>query len=83
MKVDKYDKDIFDWKMERTLMDPAPPEIECDYCKEKSIYVEDHDIAYRHMGMESKMMPLCIDCYIEFIVGPMDDQWDDYHSGLL
>jgi 23S rRNA G2069 N7-methylase RlmK/C1962 C5-methylase RlmI len=79
----QYDQDVFDWKMERTLMSPTPEELECDHCKETSIYVDHFDTSYRHANMEPNLIPLCIDCYTEFIVVPMDDQWADYYSGLL
>ena len=81
--MSKHDTHIFDWKMERTLMNPAPEEEICDYCKETSIYVDMFDISYRHANMEPHLMPLCIECYIEFIVEPMDDQWADYYSSVM
>ncbi len=77
------EEDVFDWKMERTLMYPAPEEIECDHCKEKSIYVDDFDTSYRYANMEENLVLLCIDCYIEHIVEPMDSQWSEYYASVL
>ena len=79
----KYDEEIFDWKMEQTLTHPTPEKQTCGCCNGSSIYVDMFDVGYRHMGMKETLVLMCIDCYYEYIVLPMDDQWDDYHSSLL
>lgn len=78
-----HSKDMFDWKMERTLMDPQPEERECEHCKEKSIYVDEFDAGYRHAQMDYTPVIMCIDCYVDLIVIPMDDLWADYYAGCL
>lgn len=56
----------------------------CDHCKETNLYVREFDITYRNQGAkEPHMLPLCIGCYKEYIVDPMDDLWADYNAGRL
>ncbi len=56
----------------------------CDYCKQESIYVRLQDTTYRNMGAKHPCWsPLCIECYINYIVKPMDELWDDYNAGRL
>lgn len=78
----KYEDDIYDWMVQRTLT-TGLESTKCDLCEEHSIYVDLFDISYRHMGMGSCFKPLCIYCYYDYVVMPMDEQWAEYHSGLL
>ena len=81
--MSKYDEDVFDWKMRRTLMNPSPEEKVCEHCQEKSIYVDEFDAGYRHAQMDYTPIIVCIDCYTYMIVSPMDDMWSEYYSSIL
>ena len=80
--MNKYQEEIYNWCLERHLKDGIKVE-ECDHCKEKSIYVEDFDTSYRHMNAEPNYVKMCVFCYYELIVEPMNSQWSDYYASIL
>jgi len=80
-----HDEDIMDWHVERLLMQPSPPKLTCEMCKEHSIYVDLFNTRYRKPNMEDidTMAQLCYGCYMHYIKIPTDQEWSDYYSSIL
>lgn len=80
--MNEYDEMIFNHQVERTLMDPPPEERTCMMCDEHTIYVDDFNINYRYLAVDimEDLKPMCMRCYVFYVVTVMDEQWLDYDS---
>lgn len=84
MRINKrYEQEISDFCAERALLYDESHALKCERCEDVNVFVEAFDIIYRNLGAkEPHMCNLCVYCKYE-IIENMDDQWSDYHAGLL
>ncbi len=79
----RYEKEIADYCAERALLYDESHELKCERCEDISVFVEPFDTTYRNLGAEHEhICNLCVYCKYE-IIEQMDDQWAEYHAGLL